>query len=49
VAALSRELPEQQQLQFWHEQFLPLLAQEHALLEELQLAGHRISPGATMQ
>jgi hypothetical protein len=34
-------LPEQEQVQFWHEQFLPLLAQEHALRERLALAGRR--------
>jgi len=24
-----RSLPEQEQVQFWHEEFMPLVAQEH--------------------
>ena len=42
-------LPAQEQIQFWHEEFIPLLAQEHALREQLLLAGQRMSPGATPQ
>jgi hypothetical protein len=38
-------LPEQEQLRFWHEEFLPLLVQEHALREQLLLAGQRMSRG----
>jgi hypothetical protein len=41
--------PEHDQLQFWHEEFVPLLAQEHALRERLLLAGQRISPEPTSQ
>jgi hypothetical protein len=36
-------LPEQERGQFWHEEFLPLLAQEHALRERLLLEGERTS------
>lgn len=41
--------PAKDQLQFWHEEFVPLLAQEHALRERLLLAGQRISPEPTSQ
>ncbi len=40
-------LPEQEQVQFWHEEFVPLLEQEHALRETLLLVGQRMSPGPT--
>lgn len=51
-AAVIRDmsaLPQQEQLQFWHEEFTPLLAQEHALREQLLLAGQRMSPQPTLQ
>jgi hypothetical protein len=51
-AAVIRDmsaLPQQDQLQFWHEEFTPLLAQEHALREQLLLAGQRMSPQPTLQ
>ena len=35
--------PEGEQVQFWHEEFVPLLAQEHALRERLALAGQKMS------
>jgi hypothetical protein len=35
--------PEQEQVQFWHQEFVPLLAQEHALRERLLLVGERVS------
>src|SRR5258708_20769258 len=31
-------LPAQEQVQFWHEEFMPLVAQEHALRERLLVA-----------
>jgi hypothetical protein len=37
-------LPAQEQLQFWHEEFMPLAAEEHALREQLLMAGQRASP-----
>jgi hypothetical protein len=42
-------LPEPEQVQFWHEEFMPLLAQEHALRERLLLARQRMSPEPTVQ
>jgi hypothetical protein len=42
-------LPEQEQVQFWHEEFMPLWVQEHALRERLLLAGQRMSPEPTLQ
>ena len=41
-------LPERDQVQFWHEEFMPLLAHEHALREQLSLAGQRGSPERTL-
>jgi hypothetical protein len=41
--------PEDEQVQFWHEEFVPLLAQEHALRERLALAGQRVSSEPTSQ
>lgn len=38
VHAMS-SLPEPERARFWHEQFMPLAAQEHALREELQRVG----------
>jgi len=32
-------LPDSERTQFWHEQFLPLAAQEHALREKLMIVG----------
>jgi len=32
-------LPESEQLQFWHEEFIPLTAEEHALREQLRRVG----------
>jgi hypothetical protein len=40
-------LPEKEQVQFWHEEFVPLSAQEHALRETLLLVGQRMSPEST--
>ena len=37
-------LPAEEQLQFWHEEFTPLAAEERALREKLLLAGRRVSP-----
>jgi hypothetical protein len=41
--------PEDEQVQFWHEEFVPLLAQEHALRERLALAGQKMSSESTAQ
>jgi hypothetical protein len=37
-------LPESERMQFWHEQFLPLEAQEKALRARLLVVGQRMSP-----
>jgi hypothetical protein len=42
-------LPNEEQIQFWHEEFVPLLAQEHALRERLALAGQKTSSESTSQ
>jgi len=42
-------LPAQEQLQFWHEEFMPLAAEEHALREKLLLAGRKVSPDGRTQ
>jgi len=42
-------LPPQEQVQFWHEEFMPLAAQEHALREKLLLVGQRASSERTTQ
>ena len=39
-------LPESKRVQFWHEQFLPLEAQEKALRARLLIVGQRMSPTA---
>jgi hypothetical protein len=50
-AAVIRDmaaLPAQEQLQFWHEEFTPLAAEEHVLREKLLFAGQEIcSEGRT--
>lgn len=42
-------LPEKERVQFWHEQFMPLSAQEHALRERLSVAGQSMSPDSKLQ
>lgn len=37
-------LPESERMQFWHEQFLPLEAQEKALRAKLFIVGQRMAP-----
>src|SRR5229473_3299231 len=41
--------PEQEQVQFWHEEFMPLAAQEHALRERLVIAGQKVSQERSTQ
>jgi len=36
-------LPKDEQVQFWHEEFMPVRDQEHALREMLLLAGQKAS------
>ncbi len=42
-------LPAEEQVQFWHDEFMPLAAQEHALRERLLLVGQRVSPERATQ
>jgi len=42
-------LPGEEQVQFWHDEFMPLAEQEHALREQLLIAGQRASPGRATQ
>jgi len=44
-----RSIPEQEQVQFWHEEFMPLVAQEHALRERLLVAGQKVSQERSAQ
>ena len=44
-----RSIPEQEQVQFWHEEFMPLVAQEHALRERLVIAGQKVSQERSTQ
>ena len=42
-------LPDSERSQFWHEQFLPLAAQEHALREQLMIVGQEKPPTSSIQ
>jgi hypothetical protein len=42
-------LPENEQVQFFHEEFMPLTAEEHALREQLREVGQRSSSPTTVQ
>jgi hypothetical protein len=42
-------LPEPERARFWHEQFMPLAAQEHALRERLQIVGQEQAPDCSVQ
>ena len=42
-------LPEKEQVQFWHDEFMPLTEQEHALREQLVLVGQKASPERATQ
>lgn len=39
VVHAMASLPEPERVKFWHEQFMPLVAQEHALREQLRIVG----------
>jgi hypothetical protein len=41
-------LPEPERVRFWHEQFMPLAAQEHALREQPQVVGQGRTPEIEM-
>jgi hypothetical protein len=42
-------LPESEQVQFWHEEFMPLMEQEHALREQLRVVGQRSASQSSEQ
>lgn len=42
-------LPDSERARFWHEQFLPLAAQEHALREKLVIVGQGQPPNSSIQ
>jgi hypothetical protein len=42
-------LPENEQVQFFHEEFMPLAEEEHALREQLREVGQRSSSPSTVQ
>lgn len=44
-----RSIPEQEQVQFWHEEFMPLVDQEHALRERLVIVGQKVSQERSTQ
>ena len=48
VHAVS-SLPEPERGRFWHEQFMPLAAQDHALREELRAVGQGQPLGSSVQ
>ena len=42
-------LPAEEQVQFWHDEFMPLAEQEHALREQLLIVGQKASPERATQ
>ena len=49
VVHAMASLPEPERGRFWHEQFMPLAAQEHALREELRAVGQSQPLGSSVQ
>jgi hypothetical protein len=49
VVHAMASLPEPERMRFWHEQFMPLAAQEHALREQLQVVGQDRTPDSSVQ
>jgi len=49
VVHAMASLPETERMRFWHEQFMPLAAQEHALREQLQVVGQGQTPDSSVQ
>jgi hypothetical protein len=49
VVHAMASLPEPERMRFWHEQFMPLAAQEHALREQLQVVGQGRTPDPSVQ
>jgi hypothetical protein len=42
-------LPAEEQVRFWHDEFMPLAEQEHALREQLLVVGQKASPERATQ
>lgn len=42
-------LPDEERMRFFHEEFMPLAAQEHALREKLVIVGQSKPPGSSVQ
>jgi len=42
-------LPEPERVKFWHKQFAPLAAEEHALREKLRVVGQGTPAGGRVQ
>jgi len=42
-------LPAEEQVQFWHDEFMPLAEQEHALRQQLLLLEQKVSPQRATQ
>ena len=49
VVHAMASLPEPERMRFWHEQFMPLAAQEHALREQLRVVGQGRTPDSSVQ
>jgi hypothetical protein len=49
VVHAMASLPEPERVRFWHEQFMPLAAQEHALREQLRVVGEGQAPDSSVQ
>lgn len=49
VVHAMASLPEPERMRFWHEQFMPLAAHEHALREQLQVVGQGRTPDSSVQ
>jgi hypothetical protein len=49
VVHARSSLPEPERARFWHEQFMPLAAQEHALRQELRIVGQEPPAGSSVQ
>ena len=49
VIHVMASLPEPERVKFWHEQFAPPAAEEHALREKLRVVGQGTPPGGRVQ
>ena len=49
VVHAMASLPEPERARFWHEQFMPLAAEEHTLRQELRIVGQQPPPDSAVQ